>query len=914
MANTPANVSAFINDAGYLTKEIDENITNELQTFTEVLTKNADASSIAINNIKIGKSSTCDASTEGNQRYNSVTKRMEFCNGTQWIPFTISTPCSPQPTAANAGTDQIDISGASVTLAANAPIEGTGKWTITGGTGGSFIENTLATTNFTGTAGEIYTLSWTISNDCYASSDYVTISFIAETVNDYNGNVYQTATIGNQIWMTENLKATHYSDGTPIPLVEDDTDWNNLGDNNTDKAYCYYHNNANNEANTYGVLYTWAAATNGISSSTNPSDVQGICPTGWHLPSQAEWTELTDYLGGASVAGGKLKETGIVHWNSPNTEATNESGFKALSGGMRQLNGYYNEMGERAYWWKTDENNSENAFYAFISYDSGSEQGYNTVVNKSRGYSVRCVKDSEVQGSIQINSPTIGGNWETSSTQNIIWTDNIDENVMIELFKNGTLLQTIIGSTPSNGIFSWSIPAGLTTRSDYSVKITSTVNSRITAQSANFTISASISLPTVTTNNATNVSYTTATCGGNVTENGGAAISARGVCWSTSQSPTLSDSYTTDETGTGTFTSNMTGLLYATTYYVRAYATNSVGTSYGEQKSLVTLAVAEPMITTNNVTNISYTNAFCGGNVTWDGNGNATVRGVCWSTSQNPTTSDNHSTDGSGQGSFTSNITGLNNNTTYYVRAYATNDIGTGYGEQKSFTTLNFETGTVTDYDNNTYNTVKIGNQWWMAENLKATHYADGTTLVLVEDNTAWGNLGDNDTDKAYCYYNNNANNEMETYGALYTWAAATNGISGSGVQGICPMGWHLPSDSEWKDLEIYLGISQTEVDNIGQRGNTEGGKLKESGTAHWEYENIGATNESSFTGLPSGARNHQNFDGGFYEIKLKGIWWLATEYNQTDAWSRYLFWSNAHIFRYRNSKSYGFSVRCIKD
>lgn len=105
-----------------------------------------------------------------------------------------------------------------------------------------------------------------------------------------------------------------------IPLVTDNTQWDNLGDNSTDKAYCYYNNNANNEADTYGALYTLAAATNGTTSSTNPSGVQGVCPAGWHLPSDEEWTELTDYLGEESVAGGKLKETGTTHWISPNTE------------------------------------------------------------------------------------------------------------------------------------------------------------------------------------------------------------------------------------------------------------------------------------------------------------------------------------------------------------------------------------------------------------------------------------------------------------------------------------------------------------------------------------------------------------------------------------------------------------------
>ena len=194
--------------------------------------------------------------------------------------------------------------------------------------------------------------------------------------------------------------------------------------------------------------------------------------------------------------------------------------------------------------------------------------------------------------------------------------------------------------------------------------------------------------PTVTTNEVTDITITSAICGGNVTADGGAEVTARGVCWSTSQNPTISDSHTTDGSGTGSYTSNITGLNAGTTYYVRAYATNSEGTSYGSRKSFTTTQHYEPpTVTTNDVTGITETTAVCGGNVTADGGAEITARGVCWSTSQNPTISDSHTTDGSGTGSFTSNMTGLTENTVYYIRAYATNSYGTSYGSQKSFTT-----------------------------------------------------------------------------------------------------------------------------------------------------------------------------------------------------------------------------------
>ena len=219
-------------------------------------------------------------------------------------------------------------------------------------------------------------------------------------------------------------------------------------------------------------------------------------------------------------------------------------------------------------------------------------------------------------------------------------------------------------------------------------------------------------------------------CGGNVTFDGWSEITARGVCWSTSPNPTINDSKTTDGSGIGSFTSNITGLADGTTYYVRAYATNSKGTAYGEEKSFTTIAKTLPQITTANVTSITANTAVCGGNVTSDGNATITARGVCWSTSPNPTITDNKTTDGSGIGSFTSNITGLTLNTTYYVRAYATNEKGTAYGEEKSFATFDC-TGSI-----NGYGYVDLG----LSSGLKwATCNVGATTPEDYGNCYAWG-------------------------------------------------------------------------------------------------------------------------------------------------------------------------------
>jgi hypothetical protein len=206
-------------------------------------------------------------------------------------------------------------------------------------------------------------------------------------------------------------------------------------------------------------------------------------------------------------------------------------------------------------------------------------------------------------------------------------------------------------------------------------------------------------LPTVTTSAVTNITQTNATSGGNVTSDGGATVTVRGVCWNTSSSPTTTNSHSSDGSGTGTFVSSLTSLSPNTLYYVRAYATNSVGTAYGNELTFTTLTLSTPTVTTAPVTNITQTTATSGGTVTSDGGATVTARGVCWNTSSNPTTANSHTTDGSGTGTFVSNLTGLNMNTQYYVRAYATNSVGTSYGNEVTFTTLTLSVPTVTTAD-----------------------------------------------------------------------------------------------------------------------------------------------------------------------------------------------------------------------
>ena len=209
-------------------------------------------------------------------------------------------------------------------------------------------------------------------------------------------------------------------------------------------------------------------------------------------------------------------------------------------------------------------------------------------------------------------------------------------------------------------------------------------------------------------------------------------------------------------------------------------------------------------------------------------------------------------------------------------------------------------TGTVTDIDGNTYQTIKIGDQWWMAENLKVTHYRNGDPIPNVTDSTEWTNL----TTCAYCEYDNDSAN-VDTYGRLYNWYAVDDS------RNVAPEGWHVPNDAEWKQLEMYLGMSQAEADASGLRGNDEGGKLKEAGMTHWNPPNTGATNESGFTALPGGSRTYNCRFLGMGNVIL---FWTSTEHIGFGARYRSLHYDYSQVNRSNEAKRSGFSIRCVKD
>lgn len=761
--------------------------------------------------------------------------------------------------------------------------------------------------------------------------DFTTVPFTCgSTFTDIDGNEYGTLLLGSQCWMKQNLRTTRFADGTEIPA-------GGLNNHSGPRRYA-----PDSSLDTYGYLYNWDAAMNGsASSSANPSGVQGVCPAGWHLPSDAEWTQLTSFVASNSanvcdnnptyIAKSLVSTEDWGTWGSCSSITTNNTGFSVLPAGTWHVSGGIGLVGqgyfdghaifrtatgyEGNYVWTRE-------FYAEYPYVDRS------AIDKTNGLSVRCVLTCPTSSAYL---PTISTVTLSITAATVSMTANVISDGGATVTERGVCWSTSQHPTTSSdhtadsgtGIGEFTVNGSLTPGTTYYVRAYAT-NSEGTAYGAEVTY-VTPNLPTVTTSAVSNVASTTATTGGNVTDDeGGATVTARGVCWSTSQNPTISDSHTADGSGPGSFTSNITGLNALTTYYVRAYATNDAGTTYGSQVSFTTTE-ATPMVTTNAVSDITLDNTTinvtCGGNVTDMGASDVTVRGVCWSTSQNPTVSDNHTTDGTGAGSFTSSITGLTASTTYFVRAYATNSEGTAYGNQVSFTipVVDAKSCTsapvVTDHEGNVYATVQIGTQCWMRENLRTTTSPKtGTYLVNTAHRptsppSASSSYG---SKVAHWYMNDSTTYAPKGYGLLYNWCAAmdtansdnymevptpsnVNGnnnsfsvtVSGN-HRGICPAGWHLPSFSEWNTLKA---------------GNTQY-NLQVDGSA-WSAS---ANNSTGFTALPASM-----FIGssGTFQGETMTAFWSWT--NNGDR-AQQLYMQSGQIKLSLDDKNRGYSVRCIKD
>lgn len=293
-----------------------------------------------------------------------------------------------------------------------------------------------------------------------------------------------------------------------------------------------------------------------------------------------------------------------------------------------------------------------------------------------------------------------------------------------------------------------------------------------------------------------------------------------------------------------------------------------------------------PTVSTREVSEVTALTAISGGDITDDAGSTITARGICWSTETDPTVTDSKTLDGAGGGTFSSTLTDLLPNNTYFIRAYATNANGTGYGMTLSFTTL--EKAVAVDSDGNVYSTVVIGNQEWFTKNLRTTKYNDGTPIPNVTSSSDWSNL----TSGSYAWYDNNEATYKDTYGALYNWYAVNTG-------NLCPTGWHVPTDVEWTTLTDYVGGASVAGTNL-------------KATSGWNSGGNG-TDEYGFSALPGGYR--ANYNGTFDLVGDVGLWWSNTENSARFAWYREMSHNNVTVLRdWEATKGFGFSVRCVRD
>ncbi len=759
---------------------------------------------------------------------------------------------------------------------------------------------------------------------------------------DFDGNSYNTVLIGNQCWMKENLKTAHLNNGVSIPLVQDSTYWGYT----SSPAYCYYNQG------TYGCLYNFYAVAG-----------EQLCPPGWHVPTYNEihnqlyYTLRTD-------PGGKMKTTGTTYWLSPNTGATNSSGFSARGSGLRYTGSSISGIKEHAFFWTSTTYDNYYAYDYHLYYDNAGLNrwgyiSYDYSFSKSIGMSVRCLRnedttevshpcpgmptvidiDSNVYNTVQIGqqcwmkenlrttryadgtSITLGSNSDTSSLMAYRYYPDLHSFNVVEYGYLYNWSAVMNGEASSNAIpsnvqgvcpMSWHVPsdAEWTQLTDYVSSQSENVCSNNTYHIAK-ALAATTGWPSYTDD---------CVVGNNQSDNNTTGFSALPAGFFGSSSSYWSGTYAyfwSSTESSSLFAYNRI-LGYNIAVVVRGNNYESDGYSVrclrdgGNTSAL-------PTVSTNTVTNITTTTASCGGNVTSDGGATVTARGVCWSTSQNPTVNDSHTsetTSGSGNGSFSSSITGLTSNTTYYVRAYATNSAGTAYGEQQSFTTASDgqpcpATPTVTDYDGITYVTVQLGTQCWMAQNLRSTHYSDGTSISLSSSNFS--------ATVPYRYYPHNSSGNVSTYGYLYNWKAVmrnnnSSSANPSGVQGVCPTGWHVPSDAEWTQLTDYVG-SQS-----GYQCSSSSiyiGKALAS-TTGWETStltcsvgnNQSTNNVTGFNARPAG----QNDGSGYYDFGSMARFWSSTQASGSNAHIRYLYCIYNGVYSYDYNKSYAFSVRCLRN
>jgi uncharacterized protein (TIGR02145 family) len=724
----------------------------------------------------------------------------------------------------------------------------------------------------------------------------------------FDGYTYSSIILGNgQEWMAENLRTSVYANGDPIPNQTNSNQWPNLSTG----AWVYYDNNSQFE-NPYGKLYNWYAV----------ADPRNVCPVGWHVASDSEWNTLIGFLDNcynpnengiqSMTAGGKLKSVGTQFWSPPNTAATNEIGFSGLPAGFRDfLTGEFFTIGNSCVWWSSSESYSAAGWLRAIHHNSGNV--HRGMWEKQVGLSVRCLRDATLpQGSINnidcgsavvngelfsgisanitsITIPYTGGNGGAHNGQLVSSSGvsgliaSIDAAFLAN--GNGFLTYNIAGTPSSSGIASFAINIGGQT-----CTLIQTVNdgyiNNINCGSANNNGTL------IQGTNANNVNSSIPYTGGNGGTHNGQTISSTGV---TGLTATLAPGSFDVETG---------NIIYIITGTPSSSGTASFALNIGGQTCILNRTVYP----VGNITALSCTNI---------NNTGTPIQGIAANNvnSSIPYTGGNGGIY-EGQTVISSGVTGLTASISSGIFANGSGSLiytisGTPISPGTASFTLNIggQTCTLTitvaagvytsapgvgvTFDGYNYSSILLGNgQEWMAENLRTSIYANGDDIYNETDNNQWISL----TIGAWAHYNND--NQFENpYGKLYNLYAVND------ARNVCPTSWHVPSAYEWTDFINYIGGAAV-----------AGGRMKTTGTQDWQSPNMGATNESGFSGLPGGAR--YNINGAFIILNGAGFWWSSTEFSSTNQWVLTLsaYNSNANLNAADPTTNMGLSVRCIKD
>ena len=402
----------------------------------------------------------------------------------------------------------------------------------------------------------------------------------------------------------------------------------------------------------------------------------------------------------------------------------------------------------------------------------------------------------------------------------------------------------------------------------------------------------------VNTEGVSEVAYSTCRAAGTLVDIGSTGVSQHGFRWSLSSNVAQAIDGTSlgPKSERGGFNEIIQNLSPGTQYYLWAYAENEDGRIYGDAAVFTTLSGDLPTLETAGFLEVHQTSVMVESNLLSEGSAPVTEKGVCWNTESSPTLEHAHTTNGPGTGIYNSTMEDLMPGKKYYVRAYAISAVGVAYGNELTVRTLPETDDLIDARDGRVYQIVKIGEQWWMAQNL------DYGEMIPLSTHP-----GDNATIEKYCWGDDPGN--CETFGALYHWDEMMS-YSFDNSQGVCPDGWHIPSDDDWRMLEMAIGLTEEESHIMGDaRGGEAGGRLKALGEEFWDAPNVGATDEFGFHALGSGF-----MEIDFYSsLRVYAPMWTSTKI-EDDAVIRGVAWDHTEIYRGPAKTIVGCAVRCVKD